>query len=105
MPRKRHRLSFQTYDVVPTWAYITYCRRSRAAHVIQSSYKNYARRRDERAAKQGGERQHRQVGACTTATQGGTNHGTSVRNRVPEPVPVVAGAVAGAAESAWALRV
>lgn len=50
MPHKRHRLSFQTYDVVPTWAYIAYCRRSRAAHVIQSSYKNYARRRDERAA-------------------------------------------------------
>jgi len=49
MAHKRHRLSFQTYDVVPTWAYIAYCRRSRAAHVIQSSYKNYIDRRDERA--------------------------------------------------------
>lgn len=50
MRTTHHRIAYTTYNRVPTWAHITFCRRSRAATIIQSEYLKHLRRRKRRAA-------------------------------------------------------
>jgi len=48
MPYKR--IPFKVYPAVPNWAHIYYCRRSRAASIIQHRFRLYRHAKRQRAA-------------------------------------------------------